>query len=563
MIRRSFLVCILLILAVAVVASNSWGDKAVLLAADNGLDETTSIIQNSRMFVSADQIAKALGVNLSWDSSTNVLTITRNSDGSSSGEEVPITTIDNTLIYFPYFPSLPDPYYYNRPNIVYVNPQGDMVLLWDPVTKTFKWQAIVPPRPGALTRPPTIIYGPGRPASESTGKTVSPTNMLTVELVRVFPSRTNPRMVVRLNNRNVTYPVSRDAIILRGRVGGQASEVNLGDIRPGDRVSLRFNDNGEVISIRAQYKFVTGVVESVRDGIIYLGGGVTLRTIPQTRVILPENIRGTLGNVVVGSRVAASVSPISGRVYTIRILPSGAQGRSPNTETSQLELNTYGPLRVGDTLVVRFKAKSGGTARLDIPGIKANIPMSEAEPGVFEGTYTVKQGDLVPGMPIKVTFTARTGQVYTLQSLRPVTIRTTAGFLPQILYPHQGAQIDSPIVVKGIANPGSLVRVSIEYRRDIQRVLPIEGITALQDVRADSRGQWQTPPLPATAPFAETEPDLPFDVGIFTELFQLPEEPPTIYTVTATSIGDGGNEIATYSVDVTKFSGRALDRGVR
>jgi hypothetical protein len=175
---------------------------------------------------------------------------------------------------------------------------------------------------------------------------------------------------------------------------------------------------------------------------------------------------------------------------------------------------------------------------------------------MYEGSYIVQEGDIALREPIKVIYTEPDGASYTRLSQRPVTIRTRASYLPRITSPRQGSQIGSPVVVTGFATPGSRVRVVIEFRRVVEGVLPIQGVTAIHDVVADSTGRWQTPPLAAVAPFSDTEPQLRSDWGIFSDIYTWRDrERPTVYTITAVSIGAAGEERAAYSIDVTKQEG--------
>jgi hypothetical protein len=486
-------------------------------------------------------------------------------DEKSALADVRITDdkVAGIKIYYPYPPQYYGPYMVdtglNEPFIIGFNQQMDMLLVWDPYRRVFEWQPVVPPRPG-MGAPPMIIYGPGRPSQEiqaapQAGSTAVPaTRTLVGEAARVAPSATNPRISVQVNDIVRTYTVAKDAIVLRGLVGGRAAEVSLGEIRPGDQVTLRFDERGIVTSIRAQYRTISGRVKSAAEDTVLLESGRRLRVSQQTEVILPGNLRGSLRDIQAGDSVIASISPIAGRAYVLSLMTPLKKGQPAS---SPITLNAVGPFRSGDLLVVRFRGAPGGTAMLIVPGVAAPIRMTETRPGIYVAQYTVQPGDAAIRQPVTVRFTASDGATYNRQS-RPITIRTIAGYLPRITSPVQGQQIVSPIVVKGIAEPGSIVRVTVQYRRDVQRVLPIEGLTAVQEVRADAEGRWSTQPLSAAGAFSDPGVEVPVDFGEADKFFQFPEEPSVIWTITATSIDPDGGETASYSVEVTKKEVRQI-----
>ena len=561
MTRRCFPAVFIIVLLTMISAAIRGEEAIQVLVGDKPVDlqENVPAVLSEEVCVPIRQFAEALGAGVSWDGPSGTLTVSGPSGAGVLRLGSRIATIRGARVSFPYPPYLHQGRFYAP--ILFFNEMFDQAWYWDPLNKEFKWIPIFPRWRGGLTRPPMIIYGPaaGAPKPEE-APPVPATKTLVGEAVRVLPSRTNPRIAVRVAGKTITYRVARDAIILRGRIGGQAVEAPLGDIRPGDRVILRFDEGSTVISIRAQHKLSSGKVKAVAAGTILLETGETLKVGPQTEIVLPGNVSGGIEDIQAGDSVAASVSPITGSAYVIRVLAQEREGEPPPAEgeDDQIKLNTAGPLRAGDMLTVLFKAAPGGQAWFTVPGARANIPMTETEPGLYRGDYTIRQGDIVIRQPISITFAAPTGETYTRLSRRLVTAQTIAGYLPRITYPRQGQEIDPPqrtVVVQGVTTPGSLVRVTIEFRRDIQRILPYEGIAAIEEVKADKDGHWQTSPMSIAVPFAEKEPSLPADFGVFTDIFKYPEEPPTIYTITAASIGPGGRVQATYSVEVTRKPG--------
>lgn len=436
-----------------------------------------------------------------------------------------------------------------------------MALIWDPIFHHFKWIAVLPPYPGYIQTPP-IIYGPGIYDNEEEQSTQAEaqreSNVYTYvgEVIRVMPGRTNPRLFANVGGRSMYVDILPDVLLLRGPIGGKLSEVPLGDIRPGDKVTLQFIGRDKVSIIRAQYLAATGTVQSIAANTILFDTGITLNISAETEIVLPGNMTGELRDIQVGDAVAARVAPISGKTYLIKVLGGGprgsTEGRNPVT------LNSAGPFRAGDVLNIEFNGQPGGKAYFSIPGVVANVPMTEVEPGIYRGEYSVEPGDVAVREKVAILFKSPSGATYTQASGLPITIRTMAGYLPRITFPRQGEYISSPLVVKGIDQPNALVRITVIYRADLLNALPIEGLSDIIEVTADAQGKWQTPPLSAVAPFYEDSSQLPDYFGVFSDIFKFPKENPVAYIITAASIDVNGEAAAAYSVQVTKAPGRIM-----
>ncbi|MHB0997918.1 MAG: copper amine oxidase N-terminal domain-containing protein [Armatimonadota bacterium] len=562
MTNKSYLISVFTVYFVLLISLVAVADKAIQKSSDiQAKPQLIAASDMNEIIVPARDIAESFGSRIQWNGSSGELRIAgdygtgllRIGDRNAVVNGVPI-----------YLPSAP--YILGgqvQVPIIFFNDLYDMALVWNRFFNRFEWKPIVPPRPGSLRRPPMIIYGPGRPSTQtqsgqSTGITVG-------EVVRVMPSDNNQKFVVKVSGKNLTYTAAKDTIIIRGRIGGYAMEVPLSDIRPGDRVVIRFNPDTTISSIRAQYMQISGTVSSVAANTVLLNSGETLRLTPKTGIVMSGNMSGDIKSIKSGDTIIASISPISRMAYVIRVNPEPVQLVIPQSAVSDqsvapvsddpVMLNAYGPFRTGDVISIRIQARSGSQASFSIPGIKGSIPMTEVQSGVFQGSYTVQTGDTAIRQPVTVNIREADGMLITQTSKNPVTIQTVSGYLPRIVSPRQGSEVGSPIVVEGQADPGATVRISIEYRRDMKRVLPIEGISAYTEVKAGSDGRWRTGPLPVTSPFASDETDLSADFGIFNGLFRQKDEPPIIYTIRAVSVGTDGSEKSSFSIDVTKRPG--------
>lgn len=510
-----------------------------------------SAVLSDEVFVPARQFAESTGATVSFDSATGTLTVTHSTGigvlklGSHAGR------IKGTKVYFPSAPYMSGGHFYAP--MLFFSEMFDQAWYWDPFYGQFRWVPIFPRWRGY--RPPMVIPGPGGHHDSSTDERQTSGS----SLVRPLPSDTNPRIVVRTGSSAATYPVAKDAVILRGIVGSAASEVPLSFIRPGDKLTFQRDAQGRITLIRAMYKQVSGRITAINGNVVTLDTGDTLRLGPQTDIFLPDSTVGMLADLMIGDAITASMDPDTGSAYVIQVQPTLGTELNEADRRNPIAVNSWGPLNAGDVLVVRFTASPKGQAWFTVPGVQANAKMTEISPGVYEGSYVVQPGDQALREPIKVTFVAEDGSTYTQLSRRPIVIRSLTNIQPRIIYPHQGQQIVSPVVVSGTGQPGSLVRVIVEFRRNAQGWYPLQGVTDVQDVRVAPDGHWQTRPLAAVAPFSDAGPDIPFDLGIFTDIYTWEDrERPTIWTITAASVLPNGEERSAYSIDVTKSPARNI-----
>ncbi|GEM_PF-3584687 len=554
--RRLRPACFLVLALMLLVMGNAMCARTVVIQVSDEVDlkDVKATTVSGQTFLPVRQVAEAMGAKVTWDEKAGLLTISGESGTAVLKLGDTAATINGTKVSFPVSPFLFRDRFFAP--LDFYQRFFNMGLIWDPLRQAYRWVWILPPAPYPT---PPVIFGPG----SDTGRTETypapeqaEARRVVAELVRVRPSRTNPTIVVSIGNRTATYAVARDATILRGRVGGRSIEVPLAELRPGDRVTLQLNDAGVVTSLRAQYQEVRGAVQSISDGRIALDTGRTLKTTERTRVVLPGNTRGRIEDLMAGDTVIAGVSPISGDTFLIAVQRPTRPGQ--DRQQTNVILNTYGPMAVGDILRVTFLASAGGQASLTIPGLLDSAPMAETSPGTYQADYTVKPGDIL-AQPVRITFVRPDGARFETVSSRPVVIATDSAYLPRITSPTTGQIISSPIVVTGLARPGSRVQVSVEFRRDIAGVMPIEGLSDIQVVRADDDGVWKTDPLAATAPFHDLITDIPIDFGVLNDLYEF-EEYPTVYVITATEIGPDETPVSSYTVETLK--GRGTEVGL-
>ena len=68
--------------------------------------------------------------------------------------------------------------------------------------------------------------------------------------------------------------------------------------------------------------------------------------------------------------------------------------------------------------------------------------------------------------------------------------------------PPDGAKIEKALLVRGVADPDSKVRVTVTYTNGLAGILKLAGLAASQDVAVGNDGKFRMGPLPLEGPLA-------------------------------------------------------------
>jgi len=100
-------------------------------------------------------------------------------------------------------------------------------------------------------------------------------------------------------------------------------------------------------------------------------------------------------NLRVGNRVASAIldEPLVGKASARRPAPSARSAAAPKID----RFDAVPPARLvaGEELVLTLSGSPGGTASARIAGVKGKLVLDEVRPGVYEGTYTIKNRDRI------------------------------------------------------------------------------------------------------------------------------------------------------------------------
>ena len=322
-----------------------------------------------------------------------------------------------------------------------------------------------PPATGesGTTPTPTTNTGPGYsvPGGTSVAGTLVSTNAaagtVTINVdnqIRIFPLAPGAIAFSQLS-----IATSTGATPLRQPARG----VNLNDLDAGDAVRLNLDATGRatqvitaatVVVARVQYAAGnTIVLDDDRDTTLTLGNNL--------KFVDASGRAATSANLQPGQNIALFVSRESRQVYrasayapdyTINTgtntgtpdpLPGGGLPTSSAPQIQLVQHNATAPLKAGARLDVAVRATTGQRLSFSLGAKIQNVPLYESpqQPGVYNGSYTIKAGDDVLDARVLARLAAANNFEDTAQSQDSVTIDTVA---PRVFgtFPANGATVN-------------------------------------------------------------------------------------------------------------------------
>ena len=240
-----------------------------------------------------------------------------------------------------------------------------------------------------------------------------------------------------------------------------ARGVGLNSLNAGDDVRLNLDGTGRVTQIITAATVVVAKVQFAGGNTIVLADDrdTTLTLGQNLSYVDAQGRAATTANLQPGDSVALFLSREGRQVYRVSAYapdytPSGGVtgtpdplpgGGLPNNNAPQIQLvshNAAGPLKAGSRLDVAARATTGQRLSFSLGAKIQNVPLYEstAQPGVYNGSYTVKAGDDVLDARVLARLTANNGFEDTAQSVESVTIDTIA---PRVFgtFPANGATV--------------------------------------------------------------------------------------------------------------------------
>jgi len=294
---------------------------------------------------------------------------------------------------------------------------------------------------------------------------------------------------------SVAWTAPAFAQTVRVIVNGSSVAFDQPPIVTGGRVLIPLRGVFEQLGAFVQWNPANHTIFATRAGTeVQLGIGSRIAFVNGSQVTLDVPATVVAGRTLVPLRFVSEVmgahvqwESVSRTVY---VTSSGAAQQPPaEVRITSVTHNAQGALRAGDTLTVRMRGTPGGDAFFTIEGVTGAVPMTERQSGVYVGRYTIPSPFLVQNARVLVTLNVD-GRVATALAPTPLTVTGSANATLAIVSPASGASVGNPVVVRGVATPGSRVTVRVDYRGTVL-LFPVSGTYGEATTTANASGNWQ------------------------------------------------------------------------
>ncbi|MBC8123022.1 MAG: S-layer homology domain-containing protein [Gemmatimonadaceae bacterium] len=209
-----------------------------------------------------------------------------------------------------------------------------------------------------------------------------------------------------------------------------------GSFRPEEKItraqalvilSKSLRENPANTNALGKYEDAQAVPDWARDSVSKAANAGIIVNFPNTGEIEPNRLatRGEVAALMyqtlsdlgqqdlpplsIGMIGSSNASGVSGRVLAIDNI-----SLSPSSSS----------LRAGDELIVRVTGTPGAQASFTLQGLDQTIPMREVDPGVYEGSYTVRREDRQPNTRISATLNRANAKPVSRIADRRVSLNT-------------------------------------------------------------------------------------------------------------------------------------------
>ena len=113
----------------------------------------------------------------------------------------------------------------------------------------------------------------------------------------------------------------------------------------------------------------------------------------------------------------------------------------------------------GQTVNLSLQAERGATGSFSVGQVR-NIPLREVSPGLFQGSYQVRQNDQGQ-LPVSASLRLRNGRVIQGSSPNPLIVESRSAFTVSNL--RDGMSVSPNFSVRGTGTPGENISVTVRY----------------------------------------------------------------------------------------------------
>ncbi|MGO8670104.1 MAG: stalk domain-containing protein [Capsulimonadaceae bacterium] len=157
-------------------------------------------------------------------------------------------------------------------------------------------------------------------------------------------------------------------------------------------------------------------------------------------------------------------------------------------------------LSTGSAVHFTVMAPRGGSATASVKGLCSNIPLTETQPGLYVGSYTVLPGQEVTEAPIAAQFTSADGNVAWTDLSSGLNVSAGVPDAPEITSPVDGDAVTDQVHLSGTAPAGTTVKIDARYLSSLPgNILPVSGDLGAREAMVDDSGQWSIDSVPLHA----------------------------------------------------------------
>lgn len=231
----------------------------------------------------------------------------------------------------------------------------------------------------------------------------------------------------------LTYGGSVRTLSIRSDVNVLVQDVNAGTYNAGDLSQLHAGDyaqvnldkHGAIKRIVDAYGSRTGTVAAVAAGQLVLDDGHVIAPSRETTITL-NGSNATVDQIRVGDNVMVryNIDSSEPRQIVATRKSTGAPPPQGPVAISSIAVEPAHALRQGQKLYVTMHGTPGGLAAFDIGPYITNQQLTESQPGVYTGSYTVPRGVNFASAPIFGHLNAHGSDAPQTESSATVTVST-------------------------------------------------------------------------------------------------------------------------------------------
>lgn len=213
----------------------------------------------------------------------------------------------------------------------------------------------------------------------------------------------DPPTITLANNASVrTVSVTRDvAVIVQDVNAGTSNAGDLAQLRAGDYAHVYLDREGSAKRVVDAYGSRSGTIAAIASGQIVLDDGHVIVPSRSTTITL-NGASATVDTLAVGDDLMVRYNIDSSEPLQILATrkSSGTPPPAGSVSISAIDVAPDRALRAGDTLSVTLHGTPGGQAAYDIGPYVTNQTLTEQQPGVYTGSYTIRRGQNFADAPI-------------------------------------------------------------------------------------------------------------------------------------------------------------------